>query len=85
MTTERLDQRATDASDRESPILVNGVERFIRPGITLQELAVVLGIADEPRGIAIALDGVVVPRTDWAGTAIATGARVEVVRAGAGG
>jgi thiazole synthase len=42
--------------------------------------------ADEsPRGVAVALDGEVVPRADWAATALEEGRRVEVLAAIQGG
>ena len=40
--------------------------------------------ADE-RGVAVALDGEVVPRTEWAATALVERQSVEVVRAVQGG
>lgn len=42
-----------------------------------------LGI--EPRGIAVAVDGEVVRRSDWPARPVADGARVEIVTAAAGG
>ncbi len=38
-----------------------------------------------PRGIAVALDGEVVRRSQWATTSIPDGAHVEIVTAAAGG
>ncbi|MFH6785697.1 MULTISPECIES: sulfur carrier protein ThiS [Methylobacterium] len=38
-----------------------------------------------PQGFAIALNGAVVRQRDWAGTALAEGDRVEIVRAMQGG
>ncbi|KQP73328.1 MULTISPECIES: sulfur carrier protein ThiS [unclassified Methylobacterium] len=40
---------------------------------------------DSPQGIAIALNGAVVRRRDWAATRLAEGDRVEIVRAMQGG
>ena len=85
MTTERLDQPGTGRHNAMTPIIVNGAERHVRQGSSLQDLAIALGIAAEPRGVAMALDGLVVPRNRWDATVLAVGARVEVVRAGAGG
>lgn len=39
----------------------------------------------DPRGIAVAVDGEVIPRADWPTTAIDDGASVEIVTAVAGG
>ncbi len=38
-----------------------------------------------PRGVAVAVNGTVVPRSQWAATALAPGDRVEIVTAAAGG
>lgn len=40
---------------------------------------------ESPQGIAIALNGRVVRRRDWAGTPLVEGDRVEIVRAMQGG
>jgi len=53
-----------------------------------ETVATVLGLLDlEPdaRGIAVAVDGEVVPRAGWAQFAIPEGARVEVLTAMQGG
>ncbi|HXC45997.1 MAG TPA: sulfur carrier protein ThiS [Solirubrobacteraceae bacterium] len=53
-----------------------------------QSLAAVLRLLDlelDARGVAVAVDGEVVPRADWSTFAIADGARVEVLRAMQGG
>jgi sulfur carrier protein len=39
----------------------------------------------EPRGVAVALDGEVVPRSTWATTRVPDGASVEILTAAAGG
>lgn len=45
-----------------------------------------LAVIDAPlRGVAVAVDGSVVPRADWASTALADGATVEVLTAVQGG
>jgi sulfur carrier protein len=50
---------------------------------TVDALIARLGI--DPRGIAVAVDGEVVRRSDWSATLVADGARVEIVTAAAGG
>jgi sulfur carrier protein len=37
------------------------------------------------RGVAVALDGAIVPRSQWASTSLTEGATIEVVTAAAGG
>jgi sulfur carrier protein len=39
----------------------------------------------DQRGIAVALNGAVVPRASWAATALKPGDRIEIVRARQGG
>ena len=42
-----------------------------------------LGI--EPRGIAVALDGEIVRRSEWSNTIVPDGSSIEIVTAAAGG
>ena len=63
--------------------LVNGERRELAAGTTVEEL---LGTLDVPhRGVAVALDAEVVPRSAWAATVVPDGAHVEVVQAVQGG
>ena len=64
-------------------ISVNGTPSDITPGTTVVELLHLLEAPD--RGVAVALDGEVVPRGAWGATAIADEAKVEVVVAVQGG
>lgn len=64
-------------------ISVNGRSSDVTPGTTVAELLRALAAPD--RGVAVALDGEVVPRGAWEHTAIADEARVEVVTAVQGG
>ena len=66
-------------------VYVNGDERTVSPGLTLASLLSLLGQTADGRGVAVALDGMVVPRTRWATTALRDGARVEVIVAVQGG
>jgi sulfur carrier protein len=65
-------------------IFVNGEARE-RDGATIAELLADLGVEPRARGVAVALDGEVVPRSDWAATAIDDGQALEVLRAVQGG
>ena len=65
-------------------IRVNGSDRELVPGTTVEELVRELAAAPE-RGVAVALDGDVIPRSAWGGTRIADGQEVEVLRAVQGG
>jgi sulfur carrier protein len=62
---------------------VNGVERELPAGWSVRDLLVDLA-ADRP-GVAVAVDGRVVPRSSHADTPLTEGARVEVIRAVGGG
>ncbi len=61
-------------------LLVNGEPRELAPGTRVVEV-----VPAERRGIAVALDGEVVPRSAWAETELAEGQRVEILEAKAGG
>ncbi|MEV8439037.1 sulfur carrier protein ThiS [Actinosynnema sp. NPDC051121] len=62
---------------------VNGVERDLADGSTV---ATVLALLDAPpSGVAVAVDGEVVPRAAWAATAVPEGSVVEVLTAVQGG
>lgn len=63
-------------------ILVNGEEDVFRAE-TVADLITRRGI--EVRGIAVALDGVVVRKSEWAGTLVPDESKVEIVTAVAGG
>ena len=72
-------------------VTVNGEGRELPPEATV--LSVVQLLADDGgrfpqatgRGVAVALDGEVVPRDDWPSTTLGDGARVEVLAAIQGG
>jgi len=64
-------------------IRVNG-ERRPSTARSVEELIRELGHT-ERRGIAVAVNGVVVPRTDWASHGLRTGDSVEIVGAVQGG
>jgi sulfur carrier protein len=66
-------------------ISVNGEPREIAPATTVAALVDELGSGHDGRGVAVALDGEVVPFSAWASTPVADGARVEVVVAVQGG
>ena len=64
-------------------VWINGERRELAAGATVPDA---LGALDLPRtGVAVAVDGAVVPRAAWAGTALVDGARVEVLTAVQGG
>ena len=64
-------------------VTVNGESRVLDEGITLAEL--LDREIGSRRGTAVAVDGEVVPRGDWASFAIADGQAVELLTAVQGG
>ena len=66
-------------------IRVNGEPSAVRPGETVAAMLAGLGVADPGRGVAVAVNGEVVPRGEWDVHELADGARVEVLTAMQGG
>ncbi len=64
-------------------VTVNGQPRELDAAATVGTL-VDAEVADR-RGVAVAIDGEVLPRAEWDATTLETGARVEVVGAVQGG
>jgi len=66
-------------------IVLNGESSQVRPGETVAELLLNLGLDADARGIAVAVDGEVIPRASWRSCALEQDARVEVLTAMQGG
>ena len=66
-------------------VTVNGEPRVLPDGASLSDAVRAVGATDDSRGVAVALDGEVVPRAQWEGTEVPDGGRVEVLRAVQGG
>jgi sulfur carrier protein len=66
-------------------IRLNGEEADVPAGETLAAVLARLELSPEARGVAVAVDGEVVPRAQWRSFALAEHARVEVVTAMQGG
>jgi sulfur carrier protein len=64
-------------------IEVNGESWEGPPVVTVSEL--VTAWCPSPRGIAVARNGEVVPRSAWPDTVLGSGDRIEIVTAAAGG
>jgi sulfur carrier protein len=62
---------------------VNGTEREVPDNATVTQLLAALGVP--PRGVAVAVDGVVVAKTEHDTTVVPDGADVEVLTAVQGG
>ena len=65
-------------------IRLNGDPVDLAPGATVAAAVAALD-ARAARGVAVAVDGEVVPRAGWAATELADGARIEVLTAVQGG
>jgi sulfur carrier protein len=66
-------------------ITLNGRESDVAPGDTVAAVLAHLELAPDARGVAVAVDGEVVPRASWESFTLADEARVEVLTAMQGG
>jgi sulfur carrier protein len=66
-------------------IHVNGQPREVAPPVRLSDVLDLPEGATTPRGVAVAVNGEVIPRSRHAGTELTEGARVEIVKAVQGG
>jgi sulfur carrier protein len=66
-------------------IVLNGETSEVCPGETLAQVLDRLGVSPNARGVAVAVDGEVVPRACWEVFMLAQDARVEVLTAMQGG
>jgi sulfur carrier protein len=66
-------------------VLLNGEQRDLGSEATVREAVTASGAPREGRGVAVALDGEVVPRRLWDELSLREGQRVEVVQAVQGG
>ena len=66
-------------------VTINGERRELPAGATVTTLIASLENAPEGRGVAVAVEGEVVPRAQWPNTKLPDGATVEVVVAVQGG
>jgi sulfur carrier protein len=66
-------------------VTLNGEERTLPEGASVSDAILASGASESLRGVAVALDGEVVPRALWDGTELSDGGRVEVLRAVQGG
>jgi sulfur carrier protein len=64
---------------------INGEAAHVAVGSTIADLVAGLTEEEDPKGVAVAVDRCVVPRSEWATTPARAGSLVEVVSAAAGG
>jgi sulfur carrier protein len=66
-------------------VTVNGQPRELPAGATAASVVELLDVAPDARGVAVAVDGEVVARSQWAEAEVHDGALIEVVAAIGGG
>lgn len=67
-------------------VLLNGEPHEVAEGATVAELVEDSGVVDgHPRGIAVAVDAEVVPRSEWDETELSEGQKIELLTAIQGG
>jgi len=66
-------------------IVLNGDCSDVRPGESVADVLARLGLDLDARGVAVAVDGEVVPRAAWESFSLGEDARVEVLTAMQGG
>jgi sulfur carrier protein len=64
-------------------IAVNGAPSDAEAGVRVSEL--VAAVVESVKGVAVAVNGEVVPRSAWEDTVLADGDRVEILTAAQGG
>lgn len=78
-----MGRRPPGDQDDQLAVTVNGEPLSLAPGTTVAVL--VAGMGGRDRGVAVAVDGQIVPRSAWAGAELRPGATIEIVTAAAGG
>lgn len=68
-----------------SKIVLNGERVELPAGASLLSALERIGIEEQSKGVAVAVDGEVVPRTHWEAYSLHDGARVEALTAMQGG
>ena len=66
-------------------VVVNGEERELAAPASVADAVTIAGVTDVARGVAVAVDGEVVPRGEWADRVLTEGETIEVVHAVQGG
>ncbi len=66
-------------------LLINGQPHPFVPNQTVRDLVAVVGLDPDRPGIAVALNGQVVPRARWAETRLRPDDKVEIIHAVQGG
>jgi sulfur carrier protein len=81
---QRAEASASPVPERIICVELNGNPAELERGATVADAVSATG-AETDRGVAVAVDGEVVPRSEWESTRLQDGQRVEVLRAAQGG
>jgi sulfur carrier protein len=65
-------------------LVVNGTGMKVEEGASLPQVLAALDI-NNTKGVAVAVDGRVIPKSEWQTVALESGMRVEILRAVQGG
>jgi thiamine biosynthesis protein ThiS len=87
MTTVPSGNDPTPDAERPGTILVtvNGSPSTYEAGASVADVGSDHDIVSTTRGVAVARNGLVVPRPNWSREILVDGDRIEIVRAAAGG
>lgn len=66
-------------------ITINGKTSAVDAGATVADVVHSIGVDEHTSGVAVAVNGSVVPRREWPSRRIAAGDVVEIIRAVQGG
>ena len=66
-------------------VILNGDATQLDDGVPVSAAVQAAGVDGEARGVAVAVDGEVIPRGQWEATRLEEGQRVEVLQAVQGG
>jgi sulfur carrier protein len=75
--------RGTPDMSPDVTVVVNGEERTLEGPVSVDGLVAALGL--ERRGLAVAVNGEVVPRSTWTGHDVVDGDQVEILTIAQGG
>ena len=66
-------------------VVLNGQAHELPDGATVEAAVLASGAPGDGRGVAVAVDGEVVPRGEWPRTSLSDGQHIEVLQAVQGG
>jgi sulfur carrier protein len=82
---QKAEVSASPTPERSISVELNGNPTELEGGATVADAVDATTGSGEHRGVAVAVDGEVVPRSAWEATTLEEGQQVEVLRASQGG